>query len=78
MVGFSERGIDVFIDRADFQGAAEAHAWDLGHQLDRVVEVRGFQDHDAAELLLGFGEGAVGDGDLAVLEAQGGRGARAL
>ena len=76
---FSGGSVNVFVDRADFKGSAEAHAGDLGHQLDRVVEVHSFQDHDAAELLLGFGEGAVGDGDLAaVLETKRGGGAMVL
>src|SRR5262245_32414012 len=47
------------------------HAGMLRHQLNRVIQVAGFQDKDAADLLLRFGIGAVGDGHLAILPAQG-------
>jgi hypothetical protein len=42
----------------------------LRHELDRVIQIVGFQDQDAAELLLGFGVGAVGHRDFAILPTQ--------
>src|SRR5262245_15337523 len=41
------------------------------HQLDRVCHVTGFQDANAAELLLRFGEGTVGNEHRAVAPSQG-------
>src|SRR5262249_49155751 len=42
---------------------AELRSRMLRDQVDRVVQVARLEDHDAAELLLGFGEGPVGGHD---------------
>jgi hypothetical protein len=58
-----DQGIDFFIRGTDLE-AARANSWMLGHQLDRVFQVVGLQEHDAAQLLLGFGVRTIGDENL--------------
>src|SRR5262245_5670870 len=55
------------LDRADLG------ARDPRRPVDRLVEVRAVEDVEAPELLLRLGEGAIGDGALAVTNANGRR-----
>ncbi len=50
----------------------------LRHQFGRVVQISGIEQENAADLLFGFSEGAVGDGHLAAPVAQSFGGSRAL
>src|SRR5262245_1646434 len=50
----------------------------LRHQLNRVIQILGLEDQDAAQLLLGLGVGTVGNRYLPVLEPQGSRALRRL
>src|SRR5438132_14109625 len=59
-------------DRADFDGALGRGRNALG-DADRLVEVLGVDDIEAAELLAGLGEGAVGDERLAFANPDTGR-----
>src|SRR5215472_10578477 len=62
--------------RSSLSGAhresAGLHSWVLRHQLDGVVQVRGREHQDAAQLLFRLGIRTIGDGHLAMLPSQGG------
>src|SRR5712671_3271338 len=60
-------------DRTHFD-RARARGRDAGGELDRLVEILGLDEVEAAQLLARLREGAVGGDRLAVLDAHGGRG----
>src|SRR5713101_4888070 len=61
-------------DRADFDGASYG-VGDPGRHRDSFVQVFAIQDVEAGELLLRFGEGAIGNHCFAVANADGCRAA---
>src|SRR5690606_24080754 len=60
-------------DRPHFD-AADTRWRDPRREMDRLVEVCGLDHVEAGKLLLGLGEGAVGDRHLAAAHTHGGRG----
>ena len=76
IVHLGRGGFGDLVDGADFDIAdgAAAGGGDAGGPLESVVEVGAIEDVVAGELLLGFGEGAVGDERFAVVDAHGGGG----
>src|ERR1041384_5444079 len=72
----SLESFDSFPDRADgpHLDRSNRRRRDLRGDLDRLVEIPRFDHVEAGEELLGLGERAVGDRDLAVAHAHRGRG----
>src|SRR5262247_2974590 len=68
--GSSSSGVRQLQDGPDLDDTDARRRKSRGH-LARFIDVLGFDEKEASELLLRFGEGAVGDGDLAAVHAYG-------